>query len=429
MKRVLMVSPHFPPDSTAASHRVRVFAAHLREHGWQPTVVSVDPRDYESRLDPELAQLVSPDVEVVRARAIPARMTRRLGFGDLGLRAWPGLFRACSDQLRTGRFSALFITVPPWYGVLLAPALRRFSVPTVVDYIDPWVSEWGRTIGPNGAPDLKSRLSRAIGVALEPRALAAVDAVTAVSTGTYEQIQQRIPMLRQRPCLALPYGFEPSDFAALDGRPLPRLEPEGATHFVYVGTIPPLGYETLRALFAAVALVRRRRPELHSRMHFHFIGSTARTGAGIEPCVLPVARALGVADVVHEIPERVAYLDALAYMQAASVLMLIGSTEPHYTASKIFPVLLARRPVLAIFHAGSSVVEMLGRAARPPCARVVTYDDTRRAEACVDDIAAALEPLSERPLYDPPADLHALAELSGAALTGELAALLDRIAN
>ena len=52
MRRVLMISPHFPPDSTAATHRVRLLAPHLPAHGWQPTVLTVDPRDYEGRLDP-----------------------------------------------------------------------------------------------------------------------------------------------------------------------------------------------------------------------------------------------------------------------------------------------------------------------------------------------------------------------------------------
>ena len=40
MRRVLMVSPHFPPDSSAASHRVRLLAPYLPDAGWQPTIVT-----------------------------------------------------------------------------------------------------------------------------------------------------------------------------------------------------------------------------------------------------------------------------------------------------------------------------------------------------------------------------------------------------
>ncbi|HEX6987673.1 MAG TPA: hypothetical protein VF170_20000, partial [Planctomycetaceae bacterium] len=88
MRRVLMVSPHFPPDTTAGTHRVRLLAPHLPAFGWEPTVVTVDPRDYEGRLDPELAELVPDSLRVVRCRAWSPRWTRKAGIGDLGIRAF-----------------------------------------------------------------------------------------------------------------------------------------------------------------------------------------------------------------------------------------------------------------------------------------------------------------------------------------------------
>jgi hypothetical protein len=39
--------------------------------------------------------------------------------------------------------------------------------------------------------------------------------------------------------------------------------------------------------------------------------------------------------------------------------MAIGSTEQHYTASKIFQALLSKKPVLAIFHHESSAVSIM----------------------------------------------------------------------
>src|SRR5262249_36216040 len=86
MRRALIVSPHFPPDSSAASHRMRLLAPHLAEAGWTPTVVAVEPDAYEGRLDPDLAAMVPDSLEVVRAPAWRAGWTRRVGIGDLGLR-------------------------------------------------------------------------------------------------------------------------------------------------------------------------------------------------------------------------------------------------------------------------------------------------------------------------------------------------------
>ena len=196
MARILMVSPHFPPDTTAAAHRVRLLAPHLPAYGWEPTVVTVDPRDYEGRLDLALGELVSSSVRVVGCRAWPARWTRQFGVGDLGLRAFTGLRRTCSELLEGEQFDALFITIYPTYPALLGPKLkRRFPVKFVLDYQDPWVGAWGKTVGggAEGRPDLRSRLSRALAAKLEPPVVRAADAITAVSELTYEQVRLRYP--------------------------------------------------------------------------------------------------------------------------------------------------------------------------------------------------------------------------------------------
>jgi hypothetical protein len=39
--------------------------------------------------------------------------------------------------------------------------------------------------------------------------------------------------------------------------------------------------------------------------------------------------------------------------------MLIGSNEPHYTASKIYPGLMAGRPFISLFHSTSSAHAIL----------------------------------------------------------------------
>lgn len=432
MRRVLMISPHFPPDTNAGTHRVRLLAPYLREFGWEPTVVSVDADSYEGRLDPDLARLVPDSVRVVRVPAWRPGVTRRFGFGDLGLRAMTAIRRACDGLLAREPHDALFITVYPTYPALLGPGLkRRHRIPFVLDYQDPWVSAWGRDVGPgaNGQPDWKSRATRALSEHLEPRVVRAADALTAVSARTYEDVLERVPDARPRACAAIPLGFDEHDLDMLEGAPRPNPcfdEHDGLVHVCYVGTVLPKGIAIVEAVLRGLSLLREQSPAQYSRLRLHFIGTSNQRTAAVEPRVLPLARRLCVDDVVTEMAPRLDYLDALNVQARAHALLLMGSTEPHYTPSKVFPALLARRPILAIYHAASSVNDVL---AQPGVeAHVITFDDYRSAESRVGEIASALGSLTSsghRAPAGPRPD--ALTSWSARTLAGRLAGVFDTV--
>ena len=436
MHRLLMVSPHFPPDNSAGAHRVRLLAPHLRTFGWDPTVVTVDPRDYEGALDPRLAELVPPSLRVVRCRAWPSSWTRVCGIGDLGLRAFRNLYKTCNHLLATENFDVLFVTLLPGYPALLGPLLkRRFGMPFVLDYQDPWVGAWGQTVGggPDGEPDLKSRFTRKLGCWLEPHAVRATDAITAVSSGTFEPIIHRNPKAGKIPCVTIPLGGEVADFDFVRNRAESTryFDPkDGNLHLSYVGTLLPLGFETLRALLRAVALLRSERPELYRHMRLHFFGTSNQRHPGAPERVLPVAEEIGVEDCVTEISPRIDYVNALAVLTQSTAILMMGSSEKHYTASKLYPALLARRPILAIYHEASSVVEVMRRAGHPPALRLATYNDCQRAESQVKMIYSQLCALFDNPHYCPSAVfIDAMREFSAKHLAGKLGAVLDQVAS
>ena len=106
--------------------------------------------------------------------------------------------------------------------------------------------------------------------------------------------------------------------------------------------------------------------------------------------------------------------------------MLLGSTEPHYTASKLFPALITDRPILAVFHDASSVVEMLEKLAAPQAVRVVTYNASGPATA-VDCLARHLAALARLPFRAAGYQLGAVEDVSAPALAARLGGVFDRI--
>ncbi len=422
-----MISPHFPPDSSAGTHRVRLVAPHLPETGWEPTVLTVDPRGYEGRLDPDLARLVPDSVRVVRAPAWDVAHTRRAGFGDLGLRALSGLRREARRILTERRHDVLFITTYPLYPALLGRGLKTaFAIPYVVDLQDPWVGAWGATVGagPSGAVDWRARASRAVASRVEPRILSAADACTAVSAETLEAMARRWPDAVPGRRAAIPLGAEASDFAAARDASVanPIFDPsDGLQHVVYVGTLLPRGTAALRAMLEAVASHRRRRPEAAARLRLHFVGSGNQSVGNPERRTEADVRRLGLEDVVHEHPLRIPYLAALRVLLDARLVLVLGSDEPHYTPSKVFPALLSERPVLALLRRESEAAGLF--APTDSRRRLVAFD------ADGPDAAAVEAALAER-LDAPEAGAAApaqttLAVHSARAMAGRFAQVFD----
>ncbi len=401
IRKVLMISPHFPPDSSAGAHRVRLLAPYLERYGWRPTVLTVDPSYYEGQLDAGLERLVPDDLRVVRVGAIPARATRLFGIGDLGLRSFVPLYNAANRLLESEQYDALFITIYPTYPALLGPLLKKkHRIPFVLDYQDPWIGSWGKTVGAgnHGAVEWKSRGSRKIAMSLEPIAVRSADAITAVSPQTFEGVTERIPEARAIPVITIPIGGEPSDFERVQQSVTnPYFNPaDGLFHLCYVGTILPLGIEMLRALLQAIAALREERPGLYSKLRVHFFGTSNERRQDPPARVLGHARELGVEEVVTEHPMRIDYAHAMRVQLDASAILLMGSTEPHYTASKLYPALLARRPLLAGYHSKSTVSNILQNVSSPNVC-LVRFDEKNPPASFVPELKRSLMQLMDNP--------------------------------
>jgi hypothetical protein len=358
MKRVLFISPHFPPDSSAGAHRARLIAPHLEAAGWTPTVVTVTPSSYEANMDDELAATVPSSLDVVRVDAWPVRTTRQLRIGDLGLRALLPLRRMCAALCARQHYDLAYITIYPTYPAVLGPWLkRRWGLRFVLDVQDPWVGSWGVRTGPGGAPDLRSRLSRTLAVRLERHVVPAVDGITAVSRQTITELAARVPHVAVVPSEELPIGWEPRDWSHIDLTVVRHSQQPWTA--AYVGTILPAGRDILRGFLRGVAQWRRARAPHAESARVIFVGSSNES-AGTPPSVATtIAAEEGLEDSVDEHPARVPYFEALRINAAADLVVVLGTNEPHYTASKIFPALLARRPLLAIVHRASTVAAML----------------------------------------------------------------------
>ncbi len=351
MKRLLIVSPHFPPVNAPDLHRVRTALPYLRAHGWHATVLAVHPDDVAAPRDESLSTRLPADVRVERCRAWPLHLTRRIGLRTLGWRAWRALDRAGARLIGEEKPDLVLFTTTQFLTVTLGPRwLRRFGVPFVVDLQDPWVTNYySRPGAPPPPGGWKYRIARALAGRLEPAAFRPAAGFVSVSPAYLEELNTRYPWFSAKPQITIPFGVDEPEFATAIARAAPVFtrEPD-RLHLVSVGAIGPIMTFALRALFTQLQALRRESPELATRLRVHFFGTSYAPKDQAHPSVQPIAREYGLDDIVSESTARIPWDAAQATMRAADGLIVLTSDDPAYTPSKLAGCFLAHRPVLVV---------------------------------------------------------------------------------
>ncbi|MFZ5669647.1 MAG: glycosyltransferase [Pseudomonadota bacterium] len=348
MRRVLVVSPNFPPNDTVDMHRVRMTVGRYAEHGWRPTVLRVAPGDTGRAIDEDLAATLPGGLEVVEVAAPRGRLAGLFGLNATGIRAWTALHRAGRRLLAEGRFDLVFVSTTEFPVMALGRAWKaRFGVPYLLDFQDPWA-----TFPASAAPYLrrgaKHRLMRAVHRRLEAWTLPRAGGLMAVSQGYVDLLQAAYPALADRPSAVSPFPYSEADFAvaAERGRAVDGLRrDDGGATCLFAGRIAPAMESSLASLFQAAAAGRRRRPEVFDRLWFVFVG-TGYAPSGNPSVAMRLAAAAGMTDRVVEHPDRIRFLDAQKSMLDADMLLLLGSNDDGYIPSKLNQSLSLPKPLL-----------------------------------------------------------------------------------
>ncbi len=357
MRRLLLISYYFPPSGGPGVQRTLKFAKYLREFGWDPTVLSVNPEHaaYPS-IDESLAEEVPAGIRVVRTRSWDpygayATLTGRKksdavsvsfsGEGRPNLRqragrwfrgnvflpdarvGWvPFALPAAKRLLRDGSYDALMTTGPPHSTHLIGLLLRGDArIPWLVDLRDPWTTIDFSHLLPTSA------MARRVDSAMEKRVLSSADRVAIVSPFLADHLQSR----HVRVYDVIMNGFDSTDFE--------RTTDVGEGEFTvsYMGSM-----DTSRnpeALWRALSEPDMRQLPLRVRL----IGN-------VDPTVLDSVVSRGLDDRV-EVVGQVDHAESTRLMCSSSLLLLVINRTPlanGIVPGKGFEYIGSGRPVLAI---------------------------------------------------------------------------------
>jgi hypothetical protein len=376
-KNLLIIYPHWPPSNLAGVHRPRLIANFIHEFGWQPTVLTVDAAFYEEKPDADILKTVSPFIKVIYVNAFKP-LGRFRFFGDIGLRSFYQLYKGALKIIGSTKIDFIWIPVPSFYVAVLGRLLHaKTGIPYGIDYIDPWVDGFTN----HSRLFSKAWLSNILAKILEPYSVKKASLISGVSTSYYQPVLDRNFRNKAIHHLGMPYGFDPKDHALKIGDlAFPWEGESGCIPLVYAGAFLPKSHLFIDTLFKVISNLQRE-GKWDPRVHLYFLGTGSYPGKTIRDYALQY----GIARHVHESPARYPFLHILNFLSASAGVMVIGSTEKHYTASKIFQALLSQKPVFAIFHKQSTAAAIMLQACAE--AYLCTFEERQSPDVIEHSIA------------------------------------------
>jgi hypothetical protein len=409
-RKVLVVAYHYPPVAGSSGvQRTLKFTAYLRHHGWEPIVLTVNPRAYEAVTEGQMAD-IPPGLQVERVFALDTqrhlslrgRYLRAMAIPDRWVSWWPaGVWRGL-QIIRHQRPAVIMSTFPIPTAHLIGLTLQRLSGL-------PWVADFRDNMTDPGFPrdPMTWRFNRWLESACVQRCAKALF----TTRGARQMYAERYPQIDASRWAMIENGFDEDNFTdaenGLERRPLGQ---PGQITLIHSGVLYPEERDP-RPFFAALAALKRS-GEISAASLQVVLRATGSDGL-----YAPMLQAHDIADIVRLAPP-VGYLEALGEMLRAEGLLLFQAAMcNHQIPAKLYEYLRAGRPILALTDPAGDAADALRAAGGSAIADLSSETAIRAALArFVSELGAGREQGTSPAMA---------ARHSRLARTAELAALLD----
>jgi Glycosyltransferase Family 4/Glycosyl transferases group 1 len=403
MRKVTLISLHFPPSAASGAFRMLGFARHLPAFGWSTSVIAGAKVPYEP-VDPGLQGDVPAGTPVryvdypnARVAGIGRRLLTLTGVLDPHVIWCYAARRTCDEWIAQERPDVVLTSGPPHGVHLLGRWLRRrHPVRLVTDFRDTWVKT---------EPVASRPVPRC--AALERAMMQASDGIIANAPRALDAMAHAYPDCARK-LVMVPNGFDPAPLATEVHRP-DSSEPLTILHAgeLYAGRDP-------RALLDAMGAAERSAPQAVP-WHLRFVGRTAATGLDI---VAEAERRQLRSRVSVE--GQVSYDTAKDEMQRAGILLLVDGPGRHVgVPAKAYEYMGANRPILALAEPDGDTAWALE--ASGAVYRLAGAGDTVAIQRALVEISA----IARAGAAGAPA--HADSPFTRERLAGELAAFLEAV--
>jgi glycosyltransferase involved in cell wall biosynthesis len=409
---LLIVAFHYPPvRGSSGIQRTLKFSTYLREHGWEPMVLTVSPRAYDEVTDDQMGEI--PQGMLVE-RAFGLSTTKHLSIGGRYLRWmaqpdrwvswWPAAVWHGMKLIRRHRPAAIMSTYPIATAHLIGLTLARLSGL-------PWIADCRDSMSEPGYPSdpLSWRTARRLETAMVKRCTRAVF----TTEGTRQMYAERYPDIPASRWAVIENGYDEENFREAERGFAPgRLGAEGQLTLLHSGILYPQERDP-RPFFAALQALKAAGDIDAARLKV-VLRATAS-----DELYRPMLAQHGIEDLVQLAPP-VGYRAALQEMLSADGLLLFQATIcNHQIPAKLYEYFRSRRPIFTLTDPIGNTAESLRTAGAD---HIVDITDAQGIALGLKAFLAGLRVGSATGVRPGIAELH-----SRRSRAGELAQLLQEV--
>src|SRR5690606_24825274 len=150
------------------------------------------------------------------------KYTRKLGLGNLGLRAFWQLYRKGNELIQQEKFDLIYFSTTVFASIPLGRLWKKkLKIRFLVDMQDPWRNAYYLTVPKEERPP-KFWFAHNLNKTLEKFTIPEIDGLLAVSHGYIHTLKNRYPRIHNIPEKVLTFGAAKMDFDILPGLQLPK---------------------------------------------------------------------------------------------------------------------------------------------------------------------------------------------------------------
>ena len=337
----------------ADMQRARMLAWELPKLGWNVEILT--PRATEVRQDvveDGAATFFAPGVPVHEVGSVARRVFEALGSHTHMWRTlWP-MRQGGTELISSKRFDLIYFSTTAFMYFALGPHWKRkYKIPYVTDFQDPWVRESGAANQSNHS--WRRLLLDRISDLTERHVMLNADGLISVSPNYIEMLGARYrdnsPVwLASGRHAVIPFGALDHDLveAAKTAKTVELSESDELT-ICYVGDGGLIRARSFALICRALALLRSQKNPVANRVRLRLHGTIYGWKPGEAKPLEIVGREIGVGDLIAELPERLSYRQSLEMLLRSDGAFILGVDDAGYMPSKLFSYGLSGKPLLA----------------------------------------------------------------------------------